>query len=373
MAAKNFININGTNCKNIVIDGAVMKEGYVDGVHVCSQALVLHLSQSSGVINLASWIASKISEAHGEIIVINDHVQPSIVIYSKNFPTILNNSNITLINNGEILGAHAGAHAMVIEKPIKLINKGWIRGAGGNGGTGGKGGTGGRGHAGSNDHYTTHVDRTVYVPSNCRIAGRSVNYSHFGTRFIWDGHTMVMGGDKLKGWYTIPGITKSSTFHAGKYVKHINCGAGDATEYRIIERRTSSHPRHGGTGGHGGAGGHGGHGGGGQYYGHANTGGAVGSKGAVGHNGAASKPSGGHSGAKGGTGGTGGHGGAGGSWGKSGYKGGTGAKGGTGYSHGSGGSNGTGGVAGLASGKSIVGKSHLKAGSVTGRVNGTIV
>ena len=54
---------------------------------------------------------------------------------------VLTGLNATLINNGNILGTNSSNTALVLTSPLKLINNGWIKGAGDNGKAGAKGST----------------------------------------------------------------------------------------------------------------------------------------------------------------------------------------------------------------------------------------
>ena len=369
--------VNGVKCKNIIVDGKLMEEGYVDGKHVYSRVLVLHLPQFSASTDIIKWLIEQLhGESHSEINIINDRTQPSLNFYSGSVTSILKGANITFTNNKEIQASAVSGLAMMIHVPITLINNGWIRGGGGNGGTGGKGGVGGKGHAGANDTYVKYVYLKKYAFHGCN-QNQTNNYfiatgGQGGSRMMmtWAGHNHWFSKVDTS-WHRLTGYSSTYYFRKSSSHGHINCPVPNSY---YVERRQTTHPRRtGGAGGNGGGGGAGGGGGHGQYYGHGSTAGAGGHGGGVGAGGHGSSPSGGHTGYRGGHGATGGTGGHGGSWGAGGARGNTGGKGSTGEGHGSGGGGGLAGAYGGGAGKAIDGKSNLKTGSKTGHVNGAIV
>ncbi len=336
---------NGTNLNTVTFNGTKVCRVFFNGVQVFQRSDVLYLparaSWDSGTINLAQWIATQPLSECGIITVINNYTQPRIV--SGN---LCGYNSVTLINNGEIQGNAPGATALSIwpctdKKMMKLINNGWIRGAGGNGGKGGKG------HVG--DNYTTGStsSETRYNGSN----NWYVTCAPFpGSRDVrvyikWDGSQWV-AQDRASPCSSQ--ITSASSGGCTYYRSSLKSGDGtcdgDTYDYYAVKKVCNTTKTY-----YGGEGGEGGNGGTGQYYKVASTGGDPGHIGAPGGHPEETR------------GYTGGHGGAGGTWGNTGT---TGSRG-EGY--------GDYGEAGGTGGLSISGTDNLEVGSILGNRNGDTV
>ena len=343
--------------------------------------ICLPAPSTNATVNLRTFINANNPNKLTDIEICNNYVQPTIVTGN------LNGLNVTFTNNSEIQGSNEGATAFSASTPIKLINKGWIRGAGGRGGTGGSGGrgaTGGRGGNGAN----SSVNSTEWRQASGLWSTNSWNQEfddNFGLSLNWNG---VKVYEAYRGDQPSVVTVNGSTYRKGTYrgsdsfwgINYNDIGKDITTYY------TGGQGGNGGSGGQGGAGGEGGKG---RYFYSNATSGGYGSAGTIGVNGAAggpSNPAGGNSGGrggKGGQGGSGGRGGQGGGWGQSGYSGnngsiggaGTFGAGGQGVSPSNGGrpgtpANGTSGGSGSAPGYSIIGTSKLKSGSVMGNLSG---
>lgn len=355
-----------------------------DGVsnHVIGNTkLLIDLVQYNSTINLNSVIAPHFN-GHRIVEITNSKTQPSIV--SGDVSTL----DVTFTNTGEIQGTSASSDAITLTSDVKIINNGWIRGAGGSGGNGGNGGRGGTGGIGGRGRNDTYLKNTIQYQGGCS-GNLSAWFDHDGSNTInlwWNG-TRKDYNTTSTGPLTIPGYT--GVFYRDVYVERTYCNVWSNT-YKV--KRVETLPRYGGTGGIGGVGGNGGVrgiGGNAQSFSSSKTfgtSGQPGTGGAVGHFGNPSSPPGGFTGAQGGTGGTGGPGGTGGAGGVWGTIGGAGGNGGTGQTgnpgHTGSGSSGTAGysgqsgsfgTAGTNAGAAINGSAFLSPGSIAGSVSGNIV
>lgn len=286
--------------------------------------LVLDLPLHSGLRNLRTFINDNNPGSKTEVHITNNRTVPTIETGN------LSGLTVTFTNNGYIRaysrtdgnvsdGWTKGA--LQVTSAMKLINNGWIQGCGGRGGTGGKG---------YNDTYYTNEVQTYYQLDETygefwRVRP-DVNYADM----YWDGHDESVHDANFQGPWTASDGTKN--LYRGDYVWTDSAGK---KFYKIDRRYQQLHSR---TGGGGGAGGRG------YGYGLANTWSSI-----DGSAGSASSPSGGNSGGRGGHGGY---------WGNTGYT----AEAGT--------PNGAAGGGGWSAGKSIIGTSHLTAGSKQGNKNG---
>jgi len=280
--------------------------------------LELNIPRQTEPLNLTTFIKGRNPANKKTVYLLNDRVNCQFI--TGNFAGL----NVTLQNTGEIQafsredGNTSTAWekaALIIEGPLTLNNRGWIRGCGGKGGTGGKGS--------STKHKKEHSE-TKYA-FGC------------GNGYSWGSHggsntNTITWGSKWSNVNTSgSGPVKhpdypGALFYKGSY----KCSATCDVYGRFYAIRKVTFTWHSTTGGNGGVGGRG------RGYGVSAQQGAGGS---------ASNPRGGNSGARGGYGGD---------WGKTGNRG-----------HG-GGTNGKGG------GRAIIGKSHLKSGSYTGSCSGAV-
>ena len=141
---KILVNKNRVDIKDVQVPGYPTRIDFVyqNKVLVWQRMLELTLPQFTSTFNLATWMKQNNPRNIEEVIITNNRTQPSML--SGNFTGY----NVTLINNGEIRGTGPSSTALAVTSDMKLINNGWIRGAGGSGGRGGNGGNGGRGGKG---------------------------------------------------------------------------------------------------------------------------------------------------------------------------------------------------------------------------------
>lgn len=298
--------------------------------------------------------------------------QPSLIVGDLGHIVAL-----TLVNEGTISGTNPGDDGLILQAPVKLVDNGIIRGAGGNGSAGGNGGRGGKGGKGADSSIKT----TKYETQTGDMACTDIGYGYRATLntaanpmwsgYAWDGHgNWLTNKDYGTDWVSsstigdgiASGDYRRSTYRGGNY-----CPYPSYVKYYDIERRyTVTTTAIGGAGGSGGAAGVGGTAGRGISYNTNRTNGAAGTNGIAGNPGLPSTPAGGNSGGKGGTGGKGGSGGNGGDWGVDGSTGSVGTTGGTGFVGEGGGTSGTVGstaaavtVLGAAAGVAIVGTEFL--------------
>lgn len=373
------LKVNGVQLKTLKANGVIVWRDIVDIV----------LPQFTVTTDLKAWLVAN----HPSVVsmkLINNLTQPSIITGD------LAGLTVELENNGEIQGTTASERAFQATSPIKLTNKGWIRGAGGNGGIGGNGGLAGRGGKGANGYITTAQPTVVGTPT-AEGAGIKKNSSvttwlaqrpniiflfnlpgcinqHFANPAQWR-HAPSQGDLFGIGPCT---ATPNQWIKQGTYRGNYPAAGNNVQVWDIlVQLRVSFIGGAGGTGGTGGS--TGGAGGTGRTYSTARTNGVGGANGAVGVVGSPSVPAGGNSGGRGGTGGNKGNGGNGGNWGTAGGQGirgtngATGAVGAGGGAAGGTGANGITGTAGGAAGAAIVGSNHLIDGSDTGNVSGAIV
>ena len=300
--------------------------------------LTLNIPRQSATLDIKEFIDARNPNGATEITLINDRVNCSMK--TGDIPA---SWNVELINTGYIQGFSAGKvdasmsrhNGLTLTSNMKLTNKGYIYASGGYGGYGGKG---------ANDTYLKYKYTIKYNWVECEqsTAGNywvgkiDYNSDHLLT---WDGKNSGFVGNIGTAWRTISGFPAGTHFRrTGAVRKNTYCSHN--TSFYNIERRESTYPtRSGGTGGSGGNG--------------------------LGFNkdpdwkgdwragdiGSPSTPTGGNSGGTGGSGGW---------WGRVGY---TGARG---------GGSGDFGEAGGTGGYAIKGKNFLKAGSTTGKVEGSI-
>ena len=287
---------------------------------------ILVLPKSYSQINLDTFIRSKTSKT--TVIVHNKGINCSVTTGA------LSGLDVTFINDrgAELQGFQKGRtnnndskhYGLVVTGSMKLVNDGWIRGAGGAGGRGGKG---------KDSTYKKTHDETKYA------FGCGSGYSwavHTGTNLVtvtWANKWCNRSVGEGKG-------PVSHDDFSGEFIKSsYKCTAVCQTHakfYAITRRTYTTHKRTGGSGGYGGYG-----------IGY-NTAAQAGGKGSV------ASPADRHLY-------SGGAGGKGGGWNDA--KGHTGA---VGYG------NGASGTAGYTRTPAIKGSSHLKSGSKTGHVSGGI-
>jgi hypothetical protein len=224
---------------------------------------------------------------------------------------------VVLINNGEIRGLSNSKNALELTSALTLVNNGWIRGAGGNGGYGGKGG---------DDTYTKSSTETRYN-FGCGSGNSLADHSYS------DWVTITWSNKYCNVKTTGKGPVKHEDFSGSFYRGNYKCTATCDTTAKFYEIKRVTYSTHSRTGGAGGAGGKGIAFGQGQTYGSP---------------GLPSTPTGGNSGGAGGTGG---------SWGVAGAP-------------GSRGVNGEAGKLGEPAGYAITGTTYLMAGSNIGNISG---
>lgn len=122
--------MNGTKQDQIFHNGSRITEMYMNGVLVFFKELVLELPQYTTEIDLREFINSNNPDNIPRVIVYNYLTQPKLSSGD------MSGLDVTLINNGEFQGFSSSGDAISITTPLKLINNGWIRGAGGDGGDG---------------------------------------------------------------------------------------------------------------------------------------------------------------------------------------------------------------------------------------------
>ena len=129
---KIIVNKKRVDIKDVQVPGYSTRINFVyhNRVLVWQRVLELTLPQFHKTFNLATWIRANNPRNVEEVIVTNRNTQPSML--SGN----LSGLNVTLINDGQFQGTGVGSNAVSISSSMKLINNGWIRGAGGNGGRG---------------------------------------------------------------------------------------------------------------------------------------------------------------------------------------------------------------------------------------------
>ena len=157
--------INNVQAMNVSVNGSNI---------VWQNSLALSLNKQSTKKDgwsLRDFIDANNKKGIGTVVVTNDIVQPSMKTGD------LSGLTVTLINNGEIQGNTEGMWAMTLQSEIKLVNNGYIRGAGGHGGDGGTGRkgnngiiySGGRGGEGGKGGYGAHfenIDATKGLPGS---------------------------------------------------------------------------------------------------------------------------------------------------------------------------------------------------------------
>ena len=319
-------------------DGVDLQEAYLDNVLVFQKVLRLTLPEpvNNSGRNLRDFINSHNPGNKYKVVeVTNPKHRSSDSLWSGN----LNGLDVTLINLGEIQGSKPSWTGLALTSKMRLINEGWIRGAGGRGGKGGKGG---KGATNKIKHQTTTGQKY----------GDKIGPNEYWWEVSTQSHPECQGFAAWMSWGGVRRISKSNTgylkvgddeYFKGNYSCPGHCGAS----HNIYKRTTTYENIEGGEGGEGGAGGVS------RFWSTFKKEGANGSPGKIaGH---------GHSGGNGGKGGTGGD------WGEAGERGYTGERG-----KGPG-SPGETGIAGEPAGASIKGSNHLTSDSKIGQHSGPIV
>ncbi len=356
----------------------------------------------NSTINLKDFIDANNPQNAVAVTVTNNFIQPKIITGD------LYGMDILFVNNGEIQGNDNSGTALELSSKLRLVNNGWIRGAGGRGGSGGSGGlgghagAGGKGGAGSNKNVQKYMG-VFYDTDDTYWAVGKLGGAVDGMRIS---ESATYCNKTYSCWYYQNTSGTSVTDGNNLYSKSTYItGNTDYDFYRVIWHNTILHT--GGSGGSGGYGttsgtnrGAGGAGGNGQQFNLAASGGASGGNGGSGwaysggNSGGNPYPScAGNSGGDGGNsgysgaGGRGGAGGSGGNWGTVGSTGSSGSSGTSGSSGSTGDSSSDGnsglsgsaggsasspygGSAGSAGGLSIQGTTHLLAGSIQGNLSG---
>jgi len=149
----------------------------IDGELAWQKILELRLPQLDKRTSIANYISLNNPNNVKTIVVMNDHVQPTLMSGD------LSGLTVTLLNEhkGQILGDVEGASALIVTSPMKLTNLGKIYGAGGHGGTGGLGGTGGVGGKGG----TGKKGSTGHKGADIAASHKTV---HTGTKYTWRGN-----------------------------------------------------------------------------------------------------------------------------------------------------------------------------------------
>jgi len=119
---------------------------WMDGILVFYKPIHLHLPQFSNTFVLSTWITKeltklgKLKEAR-YLIIDNAHNQPTMKTGD-----LSKWDTVEMHNNGSFVGTNPCNDALIVESKMYLFNKGWIKGAGGNGKAGSPGKAG---HAGA--------------------------------------------------------------------------------------------------------------------------------------------------------------------------------------------------------------------------------
>ncbi len=320
VTAPNNINIQLT-CA-ITDDDGVANSGTYTFTHDRIKGYIeIYLDKEYEQIILKNVIGSPSSN---EIIVYNNVVNCTIIC--EDFPA---EWNVTLVNNSELQGLPKGRtdtnysdnYGLYISSPMRLINNGYIRGAGGYGGDGADG---------SDDSYEERETTSEYY--NDSYWWHVVNGDGYeGVRVNWDGYQIYHDAYPNES-YTGPFYHSDGyDVYRGSYEETVD---GGRAAYGVYAKHDVSYTRDGGDGGDGG--------GGCGYNKDTDWDGDW----RAGESGSASNPSGGNSGHTGGDGGW---------WGNDGYQG------------------GGGGDAGYDGCPGISGSSNLSGDSITGNVDGGIV
>ncbi len=235
---------------DIADDHHTTSTGVVSFVHKRTYAhLILNLPKSYTQINLRSFIDAHNPNNKKIIIVHNKVVNCSVTTGS------LSGLTVTFYNDagGQLQGFQKGRtntdasknYGFHATSDLKLINNGWIRGAGGAGGRGGKG---------ANSTYTTYSYQKKYEGATCMGGYRAAIFyavSQGETDLSWGSRSVRFYGLST-GWKTIPGLSghyrRSSDAHCSIMCQH------SVRLYYIEKRTTIKHTRTGGAGGYGGLG-----------------------------------------------------------------------------------------------------------------------
>jgi len=332
---KILANKNRVDIKDVQVPGYGPRIDFVydNRVLVWQRMLELTLPQFSKTFNLAQWIKANNPRNVEQVIVSNNRTQPSIL--SGN----LSGLNVTLINNGEFRGTSPSSTAMAISSEMKLINNGWIRGAGGNGGKGEYGKNGG-------NKWISAKWKEYWDGKNWWMMPGPPNNVHCGAflapRTAWVVSSQTGGipqmnwkGRYKRGMCSVSGpcsVSGVGTAKRGSYKRNFGGECGHRfNAYAVSVKQKDGYTILGGKAGTPGAGGIG------ESYSTKRKNGFPGGKGE------ASNPSGGHSGTNGTSGGNGG------TWGKAGGK------------------------DGKAAGHAITGSAYLISGSKLGSRNGSTI
>lgn len=126
--------LNTIKMKQIFLNGNDLFEMYLDGVVVFRRVLELDLPQHTDTINIRDFIDANNPDDLEVIEITNNLIQPAIISGD------LCGLEVTFTNSvgAEIQGLSSGGDALTINSvcKMKLLNYGWIRGAGGDGGDG---------------------------------------------------------------------------------------------------------------------------------------------------------------------------------------------------------------------------------------------
>lgn len=130
MPASNIVDYGNIKAQNIVYNGITIQQAYSDDVHVYTRGASLTLPQFDDTFVLADFIRKNNPKGRQRITVVNNFTQPTMRTGN------LSGLDVTLINNGSIIGTQSGADAIILESKLKIVNNGYIRAAGGRGGNG---------------------------------------------------------------------------------------------------------------------------------------------------------------------------------------------------------------------------------------------
>lgn len=157
-----------------------LDEAYMDGIIVYRRELVLTLPEYVTPINLSDYIANNNPDNYKVIRIVNNYTQPTIYTGQLGYPS--DPLLVTLENNGDILGFSSGDTALVVQAPIKLINNGYIKGAGGVGGTG-QASNGVSRQVGAWEHRSAYDDGGPYVEGQMSPLANSTQNGPYYNRF----------------------------------------------------------------------------------------------------------------------------------------------------------------------------------------------
>ena len=224
----------GQEMDRIFFNRVNVSEMYLNGVIIFYKTMYLELPQypDGVIIDLAKFINENNPDNTRKVIVVNNHIQPSLRTHS------LLHLRVTLINNGEFQGTSPSSDAFIIDSPIKLINNGWIKGAGGNGLAG----------VSAPAPYGWIVNKTLYDGSWCWACGQPGCPSHYmqfptgvvfaqtttgGAKQVWSG-SGFQGHVLNNGPFTIWG---EAGWFRGVYKKTMIGQCGTPFEWWSLEKK----------------------------------------------------------------------------------------------------------------------------------------